>query len=159
MSGASTKRSTPGGRTNTKSSLFMLILHFGKWPALYTLHSRVQCVSNLKGPKQSKVAISFQRSLNLEIIHTIITLYYYQLVFITSYYVLTVLILLPITIHYFLLCGVCTFSRLRSCAICRGSSMACTSTLLRSDCNFGRSRRWKCWPWYSCRKLATFFAR
>ncbi len=41
--------------------------------------------------------------------------------------------------------------------MCRGSSLAFTSTLLRSDGNFGRSRRGKRLPWYSCRKLATFF--
>ncbi len=61
-----------------------------EWPALDALDSRVQCVSNLKGPEQSKVAISFHRSLNLQVIHTSITLYYYQLLLITTYYVVFV---------------------------------------------------------------------
>ena len=42
--------------------------------------------------------------------------------------------------------------------MCTGSSIACTETLLRSDGKRGRFRVGKRFPWYSCRKLATFFA-
>jgi hypothetical protein len=90
-------------------------------------------VSYLQGPKQRKVPLSGREEAKKK-----------------NYY-----IILCITYNCYILL---TFKCLRRRAMCSGSSMACTETLLLSDDKRGRFRLEKIFTWYSCRKYVTFFA-
>ena len=111
-------------------------LEVGKRPALRTLNTGVLFVTDFQGPEQCKVSITFQGGKKLKKKASID---------ITN----------CITTNYM---KIRTCNRLSKRAMCNGSSIACTETLLRSEGKRGRFRLGNKSPWYSCRKLATFFA-